>query len=229
MKAIQLLILGLFFLTKLTHAQESNIDGWAPITVFVTDFDNVIHKGEQILFVDSKTGKVFKGVSGTDGKFDIKIPGGVTYDIKIKSFGDAEDYNSLEIPTLEEGEYYSKMQLSIQIQQAKTVTLDNVHFATGKATLTNSSFKELNELVEFMKLKEELKIELAGHTDNVGNEESNMNLSQQRANAVKKYLISKGVNGKRILAKGYGETSPVANNSTPEGRQNNRRTEVRIL
>ncbi len=229
MKVLQLLILGLVFQVSTVYGQGSIKDTWAPLTVLVTDFENNVQKGEQILFVDSKTGVTYKGVSNAEGLFDVKIPGGVTYNIKIKSFGEAKDYNALEIPGLAKDEYYSEMQLTIQIQQAKTITLDNVHFATGKAILTKTSFGELNELVEFMKLKEEIKIELAGHTDNVGDEEPNMKLSQARADAVRTYLISKGVNGSRIVAKGYGESSPEASNETSVGRQSNRRTEVRIL
>jgi outer membrane protein OmpA-like peptidoglycan-associated protein len=230
MKALQLLLIGFLFQSSFVFSQDAkDKKDWAPLTVIVTDFENNIQKGEQILFVDAKTGTTYKGVTDASGKFDIKIPGGVTYDIKIKSFGEAADYNSLEIPALGENEIYTQMQLTIQIEQAKTITLDNVFFDTGKATLTKASFKELDELVEFMKLKEELKIELAGHTDDVGAEEPNLKLSQARADAVKRYLVSKGISSSRVVAKGYGEGLPVASNDTAEGRQKNRRTEVRIL
>lgn len=79
-----------------------------------------------------------------------------------------------------------------------------------------------------MKWKEDSKIEIAGHTDNVGNDNDNMILSQKRAETVKTWLVKKGIQPQRIIAKGYGASQPVADNST-EGRQQNRRTEVRIL
>ena len=79
-----------------------------------------------------------------------------------------------------------------------------------------------------------MEIEIAGHTDNIGSEESNMKLSQARAEAVRNYLISKGIKPERITAKGYGDTQPIAYNTNPDGsdnpagRQQNRRTEARI-
>ena len=85
------------------------------------------------------------------------------------------------------------------------------------------------DLVEVMKLKKTLVIEIAGHTDNVGSLESNQTLSANRAKSVRNYLIGKGISSSRVTAKGYGETEPVANNMTDEGRQKNRRTEVRII
>ena len=80
-----------------------------------------------------------------------------------------------------------------------------------------------------MKLKPEIKIEVGGHTDNVGEKDANQLLSQNRANSVMKYLIDHGVSELRLTATGYGENSPVADNSTDKGRRLNRRTEVRVL
>ncbi len=80
-----------------------------------------------------------------------------------------------------------------------------------------------------MKLKPSLVIEISGHTDNTGTTEINMKLSQDRADAVRNYLIRKGISAERVTAKGYGDTEPVADNSTDEGKAKNRRTEVRII
>ena len=84
-------------------------------------------------------------------------------------------------------------------------------------------------MVEFLKWKPEEKIEIAGHTDNIGADASNIKLSQERAETIKTYLAGKGVKLERVLAKGYGASQPVADNSNEIGRQKNRRTEVRIL
>ncbi len=72
-------------------------------------------------------------------------------------------------------------------------------------------------------------IEIAGYTDNVGTDEANLKLSQERADAIRDYLMKRGVSHLKIIAKGYGEADPVATNETPEGRKLNRRTEIHIL
>jgi outer membrane protein OmpA-like peptidoglycan-associated protein len=87
----------------------------------------------------------------------------------------------------------------------------------------------LNDLAEFMARKKNIKIEIAGHTDNVGDKDANQKLSQERAASVKAYLVKKGISTDRVIAKGYGDTQPMADNDTPEGKQKNRRTEIRVL
>ena len=111
----------------------------------------------------------------------------------------------------------------------KVLRLDNVEFATGSANLTDDSVYELNNLVDILNEYSDMKIELAGHTDNEGEPADNMVLSNDRANAVLNYLVDNGVDAARLVANGYGETRPVADNATEEGRQLNRRTEFRIV
>mgnify|MGYP006217345593 FL=1 len=201
----------------------------ASFTVVVTDYKNAPLKGEQILMVGKSSKQVFKGVTNSSGTFDIDIPGGDVYDIKLKSVGDAKDYNTMEIPAIGENQSYNKGTLTIMIEQAKSFTLNNVHFDTGKSSIKSSSYDELKELVAFLKLKPEIKIEIGGHTDNVGDELANQTLSQERASSVIKYLVEHGVSSSRLIAKGYGESTPVADNNTEKGKKLNRRTEVRIL
>jgi len=201
----------------------------ASFTIVVTDYKNVPLKGEQILMVGQSSQKIFKGITNVSGTFDIDIPGGDIYDIKIKSVGDASDYNTMEIPEIGENQTYNKGVLTIMIEQPKSFTLDNVHFDSGKSSIKSSSHDELKELIEFLKLKPEIKIEIGGHTDNVGEALTNQTLSQSRANSVLKYLTEHGVSAKRLTAKGYGESSPIADNTTDKGKRLNRRTEVRIL
>ena len=136
------------------------------------------------------------------------------------------DYNKVEIPA-KEGKMTSN--ITVQMELPKTYTLKNVFFDTGKATLKNESFKALNDLAEVMKIKNTMVIEIAGHTDNVGSPESNVKLSEERANAVRNYLIQKGIQPTRVTTKGYGDTQPVEDNSTEAGKQKNRRTEVRVI
>ncbi|WP_074240360.1 OmpA family protein [Chitinophaga niabensis] len=103
----------------------------------------------------------------------------------------------------------------------------NLEFATGKADIKPSSFASLDRVADLIKRKN-LSLKLAGHTDNVGKDASNMILSKNRAESVKAYLVGKGVNPSRIEATGYGETQPIATNKTAAGRQQNRRVEFTI-
>ncbi len=199
------------------------------VKTIVTDFEGKIREGEQILFVDIKSNKTRKALSDQNGKFNIDLPYGTTQSIKIKSIGEAHDYSEIVIPTYTVEGAFAYMELTIQFEFPKTITLNNVYFDSGKSSLKPSSFKELDELVELMKLKKKLRIEIGGHTDNIGEDEDNLILSSNRAKSVKKYLISHGTPSSRIQTKGYGESQPIADNATEKGRQKNRRTEVKIL
>lgn len=109
-----------------------------------------------------------------------------------------------------------------------SVTLKNVQFALNAYTLEPVSLIELDKLVQLMKDNSTIKVQLSGHTDNIGNPSDNLKLSENRARAAAEYLISKGIEAKRLTWKGYGEARPVANNDTEEGRSQNRRTEFII-
>lgn len=104
----------------------------------------------------------------------------------------------------------------------------SVYFETGKATLKKVSYRSLDQVVSILKQDPSLFIDISGHTDNVGNDDLNMRLSQERADACKNYLISRGISESRITAKGYGETMPIADNKTATGRAQNRRTEFKL-
>ena len=108
------------------------------------------------------------------------------------------------------------------------VRLDNVFFETNKFDLLPESRSELNNLADFLKKNPTIKIELQGHTDNVGKPKDNLVLSDNRAKAVYQYLIDNGIAKERMTYKGYGDTKPMSDNSTPEGRQKNRRTQFVI-
>lgn len=116
-----------------------------------------------------------------------------------------------------------------ELEVGESVTLENVFFQTGKSTLLEVSIVELDKVVEMMQKNPTIRIQLGGHTDNVGNEAANLKLSEQRAKAVYDYLIRQGVSAERMSYKGYGQTQPVADNDTPEGRRKNRRTEFTIV
>ncbi|MEA1875117.1 MAG: OmpA family protein, partial [Bacteroidota bacterium] len=213
---------------SLANAQSTDIQD-VTIEISVKNHDGQASQGEQILFVSKLTKEIYTGTSDETGKFTIKIPGADVYQIKIKGVGSNQDYHEMEIPALKENQAYGVYELDIMFEPPRVFTLNNVLFNTGSASIKPSSTNELKELFDYMSLKPDLKVEIAGHTDDVGKAESNRSLSQQRADAVRNWLIRRGISADRITAKGYGETQPVASNKTAEGKQKNRRTEVRIL
>ena len=116
------------------------------------------------------------------------------------------------------------------IKVGKTYTLNNIYYNTNSADLDPSSAFVINEFADFLKTSPSLKIEVRGHTDNVGDQKSNLALSTDRAFSVRDLLISKGIEEKRLINfKGYGASLPVADNATEAGRAKNRRTEFVIV
>lgn len=110
-----------------------------------------------------------------------------------------------------------------------TVNLKNVLFVKSKANLLEGSYEDLNMVVKLMNKNPKMEIELAGHTDNRGLQKYNMKLSQERVEVVKQYLVSKGIEAKRIRGKGYGGIQPIASNESEETRKLNRRVEFTIV
>ncbi|MFM7813278.1 MAG: OmpA family protein, partial [Flavobacteriales bacterium] len=123
--------------------------------------------------------------------------------------------------------------LDIALQPIKTgnaIVLKNVFFETNQSRLLPASEVELNILVKLMNDNPAIRVEISGHTDNVGSDEANMKLSSDRANSVMGYLIKDGgIAATRLSAKGYGESLPIATNDTEAGRAQNRRTEFKII
>ena len=119
--------------------------------------------------------------------------------------------------------------LTSEDASAKTLQFNYVNFETNAATLTALSSYELDNLVDVMNRYPNMTIELAGHTDNTGNLDQNVALSQNRATTVYNYLVSKGIDEGRLSANGYGPNEPIDTNDTDAGRAKNRRTEFRIL
>jgi outer membrane protein OmpA-like peptidoglycan-associated protein len=154
------------------------------------------------------------------------LPEGDRYQIKIIGLGKEEEYNTLEIGS-DEG--YYEAEIIVGYEPATTFNLEDVHFDVNKASLRPASFKALDNLAYVLKIKNDIKVEIAGHTDSDGDDMENMKLSQARAESVINYLITKGIAKDRLVAVGYGETEPIADNDTAFGKQENRRTEARIL
>ena len=202
----------------------------APVEVTITDLKGNPKKGEEVLFRSEKTGKVISLISGTGGKIKTTVPPGDTYTVSLKCISDTTKYYQLTIPGLADDEYFSEpFWVNIKFELARSYRLDNVHVDVDKATLRLEPYKQLTQLLEFLQRQPDTKVEIAGHTDNTGGDTHNLKLSQDRANTIRSYLLNKGIKATQVTAKGYGSSLPVADNNTEDGRQLNRRTEVRIL
>ncbi len=139
-----------------------------------------------------------------------------SYNFSLKNIAD----------TLENYDIYAYLN---PIAKGATVVLKNLFFQTDSYTINPKSYVELDKVIEFLKTNPSVDVEVAGHTDSIGSYSYNMELSKNRAKAVADYLINGGISPDRIKYKGYGYTEPVAENTTAEGRQKNRRTEIVVL
>ena len=116
-----------------------------------------------------------------------------------------------------------------EVKQVLELAVRNIQFNSGSDVLKASSYASLDQVAELMRENNTFRLKLSGHTDNTGNDDLNLDLSKRRANAVRQYLINKGISADRLSADGYGETQPVADNNTREGRAANRRVELEIV
>ncbi len=235
MKKCYLLIL-LFALTPfLLRAQAPAVQNAAlpkdaPVNVHVTDFKKSPLPNEIVVFKSKKTDKEYQGLTNDTGRFAVRLPAGDVYELSILGFKDSTSYNVLDIPAISGNASYKKpFEINLEFMAPKTFVLDDVNFETGKASLEEESFVVLDELVAYLNRKDDERIEVQGHTDNVGSAVANLKLSDDRANTVRAYLLMKGIDSLRVTARGYGMSVPVSDNKTEEGRAQNRRTEVKIL
>ena len=201
----------------------------------VTDAKTGAPLASDLRIVDLSSGETVANTSsdGVSGDYTISLPSGRSYAFHVTAKGylfHSETENG-ERKT-ENGERRTeKKTIDIKLQPIEagsSIALRNIFFETGKAELLPSSDYEINRLVELLKNNPTLKVELAGHTDNVGSDQANQALSEARAKAVRDRLIANGINASRLSFRGYGESRPVASNDTPEGRTENRRVEMTI-
>lgn len=164
------------------------------------------------------------------GEFLVCIPTGRSYALNAGAEGYL--FFSQNYDVQGDGTVQEAFELDVPMAPLKagaTIALRNIFFNTASFDLLKASDVEVDKLARLLFLNPALRIELGGHTDNVGNDAANQKLSEQRAQAVRESLITKGIDGGRITAKGYGKTKPIATNDTDEGRALNRRTEVTVL
>lgn len=192
------------------------------------------------------TGDVMQDfVTGNDGKFLFRVFENENYNL----IGETDGYlvkrqpystvgKSVPLETLKElvtNIYLDTLIVLDRLEKNKIFILDNIYFDYDKADIRSDAALELNKLVQLLEDNPEIKIEMGSHTDSIASDVYNLELSQRRAESTVAYLIRKGIAPERLVAKGYGESKPIARNTNadgtdnPEGRQRNRRTEFKIL
>lgn len=162
------------------------------------------------------------------GSYRIALPNGKNYGIRAQAKGYLSVNENLELASVVQYKEIEKDLFLIPIEEGESISLNNVFFVQTRAVLLSQSYPELDRLVEIMNENPTIKIELSGHTDNVGNRNALIKLSNDRVEAVKAYLEEKGIKKGRISGRGYGGSKPIAPNDTNENRQRNRRVEVTI-
>ncbi len=170
----------------------------------------------------------FKSNSAT-GKYLVTLPSGKNYGIAVQREGYLFHSENFILPADADYQEITKDIPLKKIEIGNAIVLKNIFFDFDKATLRPESYNELDRLLKLLTENPSIKVELSAHTDSKGSDEYNMKLSQNRAQSVVTYLISKGIPADRMIAKGYGETQPIDTNDTEEGRQNNRRVEFKII
>ncbi len=170
----------------------------------------------------------FKSNSST-GKYLVNLPSGKNYGIAVKRDGYLFHSENFNIPNNAAFQEFTKDVALKKIEIGSTIVLRNIFFDFDKATIRPESANELERLIKLLNDNPTLKIELGSHTDSKGSDDYNWKLSESRSKSVVDYLIGKGISTARLVAKGYGETKPIDTNDTDDGRQNNRRTEFKVL
>jgi outer membrane protein OmpA-like peptidoglycan-associated protein len=208
-----------------------------PVQIIFQGKDQVRIANHDFYLISDDKSLNTKVKSDANGVYRTELTESARYTIKTKV--DADDYSDHFVVPKAAKTYIFRMILpmigriasgdvptqSSTNKYLRTFSLQNITFETGSWELKSSSFPALDTLVAEMNTKIGMVIEIAGHTDDVGTEEDNMALSQKRA----EYIVDHGIEPSRVTPIGYGESSPLANNATNEGRSLNRRIEVRVI
>jgi outer membrane protein OmpA-like peptidoglycan-associated protein len=168
-------------------------------------------------------------LSDSTGTYRVKLPELKKYGVEVH----AKDYmlflDVVNIPPKIQGREVTRNFALAKVEVGTKIVLKNIYFETGKAVLTKESNTELDKVVSFMKDNPDIKVEISGHTDNVGTQLSNQKLSEARAKSVVTYLVAHGIPQEKLVYKGYGFAQPIAPNTTAAGKKLNRRVEFKIL
>jgi outer membrane protein OmpA-like peptidoglycan-associated protein len=197
----------------------------AVIKFFVVEKDKGPVKGVVVSLTSPTNTTYYTDETDGDGYAEVLVPVGQKYDVTYLSLGRRDVATTVTVT--DEPKQNIKLTLRFKrLPPPPPFVLTGVNFDTAKATIRPESFVRLDLVVDFMKHKKSARVEISGHTDNVGKPKANLTLSENRAMACRTYLISKGIDGGRITAVGYGDQRPLSPNDSDEARQKNRRIEV---
>lgn len=167
-------------------------------------------------------------VTKPDGSFSIPLNKGFIYSINAQKSGFMFLSHSVDLTSsISSATLKSDFKL-IKPKEGQKIILKNISYQIGKASLTKSSYHEVNLLFDYLSKNNNIKIEISGHTDNLGSKELNKQISTERAKTIYDILVKKGINPNRLRYAGYGSERPIASNSTADGKRKNRRTEFEI-
>ncbi len=218
-----------------------NFESKTPGTISIAGtVKNVYEKsiaGAQIVVKDNISGKLIETFYTTSdsGSYSFILSRGQNYNLSYEANGYLFQSENINVPKQPEYLVLTKNIVLEKVKIGSKIVLNNIFFDSNKATLRKESNLEIEKLLNLMKEYPELTFEVAGHTDNKGNDATNLQLSQMRARAVVNAFVKKGINVKYLVAKGYGETMPIATNTLPNGESNkkgmqqNRRVEIKII
>ena len=165
----------------------------------------------------------------TTGEYKIALPENEKYGFRAEAKNYVPISENLDLTNIDiKKDEISRNLLLVPLEKGQTITMNNLFFDFAEHTLLPESFPELDRLVALLKENSNMKITLTGHTDNVGTQQANMDLSNKRVGAVVDYLVEKGISKARITARGKGAQEPIESNNTAEGRAKNRRVECTI-
>lgn len=181
-------------------------------------------------YEDLESGKELGTVKSdpASGTYKIILPSGRRYGFYAETPGYFSENTNVDLTDQHEYRTTTQDLTVVPIESGQTVPIRNVFFETGKTQLAAESSLELNRLVAIIQKHSNFSLEISGHTDDVGTDENNKSLSDKRANAVLKYLTSKGVSANRVVAVGYGESKPLVPNDSEYNRSLNRRVEFTV-
>lgn len=197
----------------------------------VTDKKTGLPLGTQLRYHSLSTGEEI-GIAQSDrvtGNYSIVLPAGDLFGFSTEKDGYLPLSSSLDLKELRAYEEVRKDFEMSPMEKGATIVMNNIYFDTGEYQLRRESNTELAKLREILKANPGMRVEIGGHTDDVGTAGENDVLSRNRAQAVVAYLMKKGVDAKRLVAKGYGEHQPTHPNDSASNRQKNRRVEFKIL
>lgn len=213
--------------------EEVDVKAFAPVAIKGTIRDAVTNSplGVMMEIYDNESQQMIASFTSNErtGEYLVSLPSGKSYGLAVKAKEYLFHSENFKIPP---STMFMEIHKDIYLKMVKVgakIVMKNIFFEFNKANLKPESIPELKRLIKMLNDVPTLKIEISGHTDNVGSELYNQELSERRAKSVVDYLVDNGIDSDRLTYKGYGLTQPIASNETEDGRAMNRRTEFKVI